>query len=339
MLISEIRDAFIVKLKLECLKRKVDYPELNNKVIAFLISEAQQDIQSKLDVITGSKTYTLVAGANAYNCPNDFGKLKWAMLGDYPLDVVSDYQILNYSFFEGSPIQIAQYVNGNTPQILIYPTPTDGTETFTIYYSVDTLYYQPSGVTDQGWGDFDGTTFSNKLLLPDKYNKAVQLYLLAQIFDDFNAKYQDELLSLRGNQSASMPLRLDYELGHPRKRNYLINGLTGTTGNTNLTYQVMIAQSGTSDPVVINTFQNGFTGTPVISRVSEGIYTIVLSGVFTENKTFLHKPNIDKAAVGDESDAELEWVDSSTIRLKVYDSVNDLTDGFNAIYLKIEVEP
>ena len=340
MLIKEISSAFLTKYKRISYQRDLKVQDLNKAEIALMISEAQNDIQGRIDVIIGTKAITLVSGTNLYNCPNDFGRLKFAMLGDNLVEVESERELFTSYSLDGTPVKCAVYTAGNTPQILVYPTPTD-TATLNIYYSIDTNYYQPSSPTDQVWGDFSGTEFSGKLLLPDKYDRAVNLFLLAQFFEDYEAKYDKEILSLKCQQAAGLPLRLKYQFGTPRKNQAFVAG-TGTTmiaTTTNKIYQVLIAQTGTSDPIITNTFVNGLSGTPVFARTGVGIYTITLASAFTLNKTFIHKPNIDMAIVGDEVNAELEHTSVDVITLRVFDSVNEYTDGFNAIWIKVEVEP
>lgn len=342
MLIQEISSAFLTRYKRISFQKDLKVQQLNKAEIALMISEAQQDIQKRMDVVTGTNAITLVAAQNAYNCPSDFGKLKFATISGNVLDIVSDYNVLTALAEVGTPVQCAQYVIGNTPKILVNPTP-EAVETLNIYYSVDMGYYQPSGATSQGWGDFSGTAFSGKLLLPDKYDRAVNLFMLAQFFDEYELKYRDEILSLKGNQAAGSPLRLDYHFGTPLKQSYL-SGITSsggsgivTTGATKV-FKALIAQSGTNAPVITNLFQNNLSSLPVFARTSEGIYTITLTGAFTTDKTFLHVPNIDIAVVDDEDKAELEHTSEDVITLRVFDTVNDLTDGFNAIWLNIEVE-
>lgn len=343
MLIQEISSAFLTRYKRISFQRDLKVQQLNKAEIALMISEAQQDIQKRMDVVIGTSAITLVAEQNAYNCPSNFGKLKFATLGGNPLDIVTDFDILTALAEVGTPVQCAQHILGNTPKILVNPTPEEA-GTLNIYYSVDMGYYQPSGATSQNWGGFSGTEFSGKLLLPDKYDRAVNLFMLAQFFDDYELKYRDEILSLKGNQAASSPLRTGYHFGTPLKQGYL-SGMSSsgggsgvvTTGATKI-FKALIAQSGTDAPVITNLFQNTLSALPVLARSGAGIFTITLTGEFTLEKTFLHKPNIDIAQVGDEANAELEHTSADVITLRVFDTVNDLTDGFNAIWINIEVE-
>lgn len=341
MLIQEISSAFLTRYKRISFQRDLKVQQLNKAEIALMISEAQQDIQKRLDVIIGSSGITLYSGYSAYNLPNDFGKLKFAMIGNLEVDIVSDYTLLTTQPSTGNPIKCAVYNDGNIPKLVVYPVPTE-TTTLYIYYSVDTNYYQPTQPNPQNWGSFNGTEFSGKLLLPDKYDRAVNLFMLAQFFDDYELKYRDEILSLRGNQAAGQPLKTDYHFGTPKKSTPL-SGFTSIAASTYLpgttsVLQFLIAQSGTNAPVIVNTFVNDFINLPTLARTSTGVYTITLTGAFTANKTFLHKPNIDLAVVNDEASAELEHTSVDTITLRVFDTVYDLTDGFNAIWIKIEVQ-
>lgn len=345
MLISELNNQFIVRCKIENAKRGLNYFDIGIKEVAFLISEAQQDIQKRLDVIIGTYAIVTVSGIKLYSCPEDFGKLKFGMIGDNPIEIDSEYNLLTNRSISGNVARMATYIAGNSPQILVYPTPTSE-ETLNIYYSVDTKYYQPSNPADQLWGGFGGETFIGKLLLPDKYNKAVLLYLLSQLYDDFKMKYEEEILSLKGNQAAGSPLRLYYNFGAPKKRTYITSNNTTSSGSegvvsisSNRLYQISCAQAGTASPVILHTFFNQLNGLPVLARTGVGVFTITLAGAFIVGKTFLSKPNIDIAAVGDEVNAELEHTSADVITLRIFDSVNDPTDGFNAVYIKIEVEP
>ena len=334
MTISENYNNFLRTYQRECRKRGMKVQRMEIKDIAMDISEAQQDIQRKLNVVIGTYTITLGADNNLYTLPSNFGNLKFAIMGDIPIDVVSNREILNMGSLSGAPTMCAEYVSGHDKKLLVYPTPTDEAS-LTVYYSVDSLYYSPSGTTSQDWGAFDGDSFTGNLILPDRYNKAINLYVLGLYFDDIEVKYKEEIMSLKGGHSNHA--KLEYRLGIPKKKAFIAGSAAVGVSISNKVLQLSLSQSGTGDPVIIYNFQNSFSDLPTLARTSTGVYTITLSSAFTSGKTFLYEANLDRGAVNDEFEVELEQTSEDVITMKVYDSVNVLTDGFNAVHLRIEV--
>lgn len=209
MTITEVRDQFYSKYSLECLKRNVRKITIGDKQLAFMISEAQQDIQRRLSVVETYTTIILSDDSNTYALPANYGKNNHAYISGILLEEKPVRWIREQVTLGNSGYWYGIYVSGNT-QYLMCPI-TSGT--LTLYYHPDLRYYQPSLSTSQNWGSFSGTAFSGKLILPDRYDRAILLFLLSQIFDDYFSMYREELKSLRESREFSSDNAVGYSLG------------------------------------------------------------------------------------------------------------------------------
>lgn len=215
MTINELRDIFIVKQKLECLKRKTDFFDIENKVLAFMISDAQQDIQRRLSVVESSDTITLGStsidylSANTYTLPSNFGKPKHAYIGANLLEEKDLVWLERFIQSGNSGYYYAIKPAGHTSYI-ICPI---GSGTLTIQYYPDLGFYQPSLSASQTWGNFNGLVYSGNLLLPDRYNNAILYKMLSHLFDDYLGLYEKEIKSLRELRLFSSDYKLGYNVG------------------------------------------------------------------------------------------------------------------------------
>jgi len=228
MTLQEIRDNFQARLKVELWKRQMPDPPaelMSDKMTAFYISQAQQDIQRRHSILQSSTSITLVSGTSAYSLPTDFGKVRTVISidsgGDLDgvLEKISLQELRESETATGTPRKFA-ISEGATSQIVVYPTPS-GSGTLTFYYYTSPNYYQHSGVASQDWGSYP---FSGSLKLPAKYSLAVIYSMLSNIFPDFMNLYEKEVGSLRESQLT------------PRSLNYHFGGFTSTKASvTNLT--------------------------------------------------------------------------------------------------------
>ncbi len=229
MTLQEVRDNFVARYKLVTQGKDAPIMQLDDKLIADLISEAQQDIQRRLQVVELNKLINLVNGTNSYSLPTNFGSDKLVLLSDTvsgisKLEASSSNEIYNQIALSDTPTKYAILESGFTQNIILYPTPKDSTQSITVYYYPDTNYFSPSGASSQDWGNFDGNLFSGNLKLPERYYKAIIFYMLAQIIppiigyrrmliNEYQNKYDEELRSLRGSRVSSMSDTINFNIG------------------------------------------------------------------------------------------------------------------------------
>ncbi|MFC2135984.1 hypothetical protein ACFLTH_15315 [Bacteroidota bacterium] len=199
MTILEIRDNFVARYRLECMKRGTKLIEIGDKMIAYLISAAQQDVLRKIPMMKDTKSVSLTTGTYKYDLDTNFGDVESVRDSDYgELDrvTVKDLDIIEGT--TGAPTQYAIEINDNLPQIYFDAAETG--KTITVNFSIVPNFYSPSGSTAQDWGSFDGSTFTGDLIVPDRYLEAIILHMLGQMFIDFKSLYDIEIDSLRDAQ-------------------------------------------------------------------------------------------------------------------------------------------
>lgn len=185
MTVQQIRDSLVVKYKLECLKRGTKELELGDTLIAQLISEAQQDIVRRHAVIEASGTVSVVSGTYSYDLASNFGQMKTVVLDGAPIEQVTAQELQEETgVTTAKPTRYAVKIIDDQPQIMV-----DGSQacTLTYYYNIDT---NPGTLA----------SLTGNLSVPNRYNNAVQYFILAQFFDDIYGKYEAELRSLRESQ-------------------------------------------------------------------------------------------------------------------------------------------
>lgn len=87
-----------------------------------------------------------------------------------------------------------------------------GTNTRVWYYT-STFLYSPSGEAIQSWGAFDGFSATGDIFVADYYVRAIIEYMLAQLFNDREAKYLFELQKLKNNRINTAPDQTTYSMG------------------------------------------------------------------------------------------------------------------------------
>lgn len=80
MRIEEIAYNFEKRYEIECFKRQIKKLIIDKPIIAGFISEAQQDIQRRLNIVEGNSIVELIADQSEYNLPLNFGKPKFVKL-------------------------------------------------------------------------------------------------------------------------------------------------------------------------------------------------------------------------------------------------------------------
>lgn len=102
-----------------------------------------------------------------------------------------------------------------------------------------------------------------------------------------------------------------------------------------------LSQAGTSNPTADEVSVNSLGGSIVWTRVTTGTYTGTLAGGFGADADKFHgRAFINRnSLVDDEWNCFLGWASANTVTLLVWDTVNDLTDGFNKLQIEIEIYP
>lgn len=317
MRLSEIRDQFLMQLKRECLKKNLPVPATENTMIAFDISEAQQEIQRRLKVVEKSASISLSAGYNTFNLPSDFGQHKAVTISDIPIKEMSTGEIQGAQSSVGETLGFAILVSGNSQYLMIYPTPSS-TITAVLYYYPDFNFYQPSGASAQNWGTFDGDTFTGKLQLPDRYAKAVLLYMMSKWFDEFVAKYEVELKLLRSARVISYKDTMDYNLGWDEERQVSQGGYVQTI-QSEYSKRLRITMIEGAQPVIVLT--EGFAGAITATESGGKITISSASSEFVQPNTLVKTEPLDLNYTIDPATIEIDTYsghDPISIEIKVW---------------------
>ncbi len=282
MLIVELRDLFIGEYTIATQVRDIQKIDINDKLLANFISQAQQDIQRRLAVVESSVDIALATTTNVHSLPTNFGQQKHAYLGSTLLVEKTARYIREQLAVGGTGNWFAIYQQGNTQQLL---TPhTSGT--LTLFYYPDFRYYQPSVSTSQDWGSFSGIVFSGKLMLPDRYDMAILYYMLAKVVPDFKADYEKEVRSLRESRVASLDEGFKYIMGGIEDVVPTVTSSVTTTDPPTDTadkkIRFRVSDNGGSATVE---YADGWSTTPTIVNNTS---TIVVSSADSEFTNWLH---------------------------------------------------
>jgi hypothetical protein len=114
---------------------------------------------------------------------------------------------------------------------------------------------------------------------------------------------------------------------------------SGLGGAGYLVYTALLTQSGTDAPVA-TVLENTLGGTVVWARSGVGTYSATLADAFTENKTWLGKPDVDGQAVLDtEFQLSAAWSDADHLIYTNTNAVGENVDGLGRGYIEIRVYP
>jgi hypothetical protein len=105
-----------------------------------------------------------------------------------------------------------------------------------------------------------------------------------------------------------------------------------TTGE----YDASLDQDGGTGAPVALVRGNTLSGTPVWTRVSQGVFRATLSGAFPEGKTGI-QVSLAIGAVDNESKVGRYWISASIIEIRVFDYADNLVDGFADLDILIKV--
>lgn len=217
--IKEFRDLFVAEYMFECQKRGISRIEMPDGLIAAWMAEAQQNINIRLKPIQKYQDVAILTGATDYALNTDFGKPIKAYLGDAD-GVIGDTEIslenagdLLRTDITGNKVAIFWDPTNSVYYLRTSPTPTENYY-IRVWYYADTLWYSPSGSVAQGWGIFDGSTFSGNFMIPDKYQMLVKYYLMGKAFSDMG-EYEKNLSILRVNNANTHNFKPVYKYNDP----------------------------------------------------------------------------------------------------------------------------
>jgi hypothetical protein len=216
MILQQYRDHFLTKYKIECLKRGIKEIDLVNqgKVIAMLVYDAINDIQSRLGSIENLVSIALTSTNYSYALPMDFGYEKSVMYSNCALckrtaswihehnnnctGMPNAYAIVEMNTVEvvtDDYTQILTDDNGNSyctggigANILVSPSP-NATGNLSIYYEINIDLFNPNTNDD---------IYSGALVFPSLYDHAVLNYMIDSMFyTDVKPNYEKEMSKLR----------------------------------------------------------------------------------------------------------------------------------------------
>lgn len=283
MLISEIRDLFRAEYTIAANVRGIKEIRIDTKLLANFISQAQQDIQRRLLVVESSTDIELATTTNVHSLPSNFGKHKHAYIGTTLLEEKSSQYLREQIAIGNTGNWYGIYQQGNTQQLIT--THTSGT--LTLFYYPDFRYYQPSVSSSQDWGTFNGTVFTGKLLLPDRYDMAILYYMLSKVVPDYMGMYEKELRSLRGSRISSGTGGFDYGFGgvEPTETPTITATVSTTSPPTDTAdkkIRFRVSDTGGSASVE---YEDGWTTTPTVAN---NVSSIVVSSADSEFTNWIH---------------------------------------------------
>lgn len=211
--LQEIRDEFVVEYKLIVTQRDLKQIDFGNKIIASWIASGQQKIADKLKVLIKYVDiyYDEMTEFYTFGLPDDYGgfistdpQLKQVSISQLNTQVQEDETLT-----QGEIHSIAIYHDGDGYKLGFMDLPTSAGR-FRLWYSVNPLYYSPSAGSNQDWGNFDGSTFSGNLVIPDKYKDLLILFMLGKCFDDKKQEFENELIRSAGMSGATSKDEIEY---------------------------------------------------------------------------------------------------------------------------------
>jgi hypothetical protein len=214
MTLDEVRNLIIAEYKFEAQKRGVKPLVVRNRMLAAFLSEAQQDIASRVQPLTTYEDVTLVADTAEYAfTATNFGTPIRAEIDGDAIDLESINNLpTTGTAASGTTTRVAIFATANVYKVRVYPTP-GAAATLRIWFHPDTLWYAPSGTTAQDWGSFDGSTFTGDMKVPDKFLGAIKYFVLGKFFDDIMVKYEREVSKLKSTRGDSKQNKLEYSFG------------------------------------------------------------------------------------------------------------------------------
>lgn len=214
MTVDELRDLILAEYEFESQKRGVKPMVVGNKLMAAFLSEAQQDIVSRIHPLTTSEDITLSGGTSEYAfTATNFGMPIRAEIAGNKVTLVNISDIITTGTIpSGTPTRVAVYASANVYKVRVSPTPS-AAGTLKMWYHPDTLWYAPSGSASQDWGSFDGETFSGDMKVPDKFLGAIKYFVLGKFYDELMVKYEREIKKLKSTKGDSMEEAFAYRFG------------------------------------------------------------------------------------------------------------------------------
>jgi hypothetical protein len=241
MILSQFRDHFLTRYKIECLKRQVKEIDLENqgKIIAMIAYDAMNDIQSRLGAIDNLAVISLTQD-NKYPLPLDFGYVKSVEYSGHPLNSKSSAWIKErYSQIAGIPYyyaidtpinagvisdddqEIITDDNGQIPSsggtnsyIILSPIPSINEVDKNLYinYQIDIKLFNP---------EINNDIYDSTMIFPSVYDKAVLNFMIDSMFyTEEKPNYKAEIIKLLGKQFSGEGIEYDMNVFEDRHRGY-----------------------------------------------------------------------------------------------------------------------
>lgn len=201
MTIVQLRDHFIARYKLECLKKGIKEIDLTHqgKIVAVMMYDAISEIQSKTSIIEGSLSIPLVVGATQYELEWDYGIIRvvscnGAILCKKTLEWITKQNDLgvtgdNPEYYAINAVK--DIYAGTQFNITLFPAPSIVTN-LVISYTNDAKVFNT---------EFDDDAYStNYTMLPSMYDKAILFHMVDSMFGDNKPNFDRELTRLIAKQ-------------------------------------------------------------------------------------------------------------------------------------------
>lgn len=154
MTLKDVFDLFKQRLEIEYFKRGVfNHLQLSPRMIAYFLSQAQQEIQRRLNIVQSYQIINLVDGTNTYSLPTKFGTFKAAMINNCNVKYESFDEIIKQPYRKALPTLCnVFYDEEGEKKLIVYPTPNANAVMY-VYYYVDPNMFKASLLDFTGAGE------------------------------------------------------------------------------------------------------------------------------------------------------------------------------------------
>ncbi|MBE2280281.1 MAG: hypothetical protein IAE91_07815 [Ignavibacteriaceae bacterium] len=216
MTYKEIRDAFYAKYSLRCKITGIAEQKIDDKVIALRISEAIQDLSSRVPAVKSSQLLALPANSNQIQTEGigekiiSVGILNNGNTQTIYLERVNEAEILSSGneYINSAPRKYA-FIKGEGSSGTFY-FDCFALTAFQIkveFYKDGELFSPTAPLNDI----FDGVNFTGSPGLPGKFIPLIISYLMGMIFPEYLNEYEMNLLKLK--QGVFSSSNFDYNFG------------------------------------------------------------------------------------------------------------------------------
>ena len=211
MIFTELLYLFRNNLEIEYIKRKVperDKFKLNQKQVKVIFTKVLSDLQKEFHIVESDLIIQTIAGEASYALTRDYMIMKDVYyeakrLNRKPMKYIYDAPASN-----SYPLYYSVRWKTGYPYLIVSPTPTESNKTIIAKsYNDIKLYSVNDGIDGKAQDPADDTLY---MRIPTKYDVAIILGMMAELYDDRIPLYEKEKLRLRSMRE--VPEGLTYNM-------------------------------------------------------------------------------------------------------------------------------